>query len=168
MTTDSPSTWPTIRLLRQPRAFSVPNSGIRRATAASVSRHATANAAISTSIASHGPSAPASLATLATDPVISLARCAELVTAAVRQQPVDFLLHRRDVSVAGRGHVDGVDLARMAGRSPGSVASAWARASGMYTSGGLLACGWVTMPMTVNLVLASVTVEPTFSLFAVA
>ena len=38
----------------------------------------------------------------------------------------------------------------------------------MNTSGGLLACGWVTMPMTVNLVFARVTVEPTFSLFAVA
>ena len=48
------------------------------------------------------------------------------------------------------------------------MASAWARASGMYTSGWLLACGWVTMPMMVNLVLAMVTVEPTFSLFAVA
>ena len=50
----------------------------------------------------------------------------------------------------------------------GLVASAWARASGMYTSGGLLACGWATMPMTANLVFARVTVEPTFSLFAVA
>ena len=51
---------------------------------------------------------------------------------------------------------------------PGSVASAWARASGMYTLGGLPACGWVTMPMIVNLTLATVTVEPTFSLCAVA
>ena len=80
--TDSPSSWPTIRLLRQPSAFSVPNSGTRRATAAMVSRLATANAAISTSTASHFPSAPASLAALAADPVISLARSEELVTVA--------------------------------------------------------------------------------------
>ena len=47
-----------------------------------------------------------------------------------------------------------------------AVASAWARASGMYTAGGLPACGWVTMPMIVNLTFATVTVEPTFSLCA--
>ena len=82
MPTDSPSTWPTIRRLRQPSALSVPNSGTRRATAAMVSRLATANAAISTSTASHLPSAPASLAALAADPVISLARSEELVTVA--------------------------------------------------------------------------------------
>jgi hypothetical protein len=80
--TDSPSTWLTIRPLRQPSAFSVPNSGTRRATAAMVSRLATANAAISTSTASHLPRAPASLAALAADPVISLARSLELVTVA--------------------------------------------------------------------------------------
>src|SRR5579872_5312574 len=80
--TDSPRTWLTIRLLRQPRAFSVPNSGTRRATAAMVSRLATANAAIRTRTASHLPSAPASLAVLAADPVISLARSDELVTVA--------------------------------------------------------------------------------------
>ncbi len=50
----------------------------------------------------------------------------------------------------------------------GLVASAWARASGMYTDGGLLACGWVTMPMIVNFLLATVTVSPTLSLWAVA
>ena len=60
MPTDSPSTWLTIRLLRQPSALSVPNSGTRRATAARVSRLATANAAISTSTASHLPRARAS------------------------------------------------------------------------------------------------------------
>ena len=109
--TDSPSTWPTIRLLRQPSAFSVPNSGTRRATAAMVSRLATANAAISTSTASHLPRSLASLAALAADPVISLARSAELVTVGLRQQVLDLLLHRGDVGGAGRGHVDRVDLA---------------------------------------------------------
>ena len=60
----------------------MPDSGTRRATAAMVSRLATANAAIRTRTASHAPSAPASLAALAADPVISLARSAELVTVA--------------------------------------------------------------------------------------
>ncbi len=80
--TDSPMTCPTIRLLRQPRALSVPNSGTRRVTAASVSRLATANAAIRASAASHPPRAPASFAALAAEPVISLAKSAELVAVA--------------------------------------------------------------------------------------
>jgi hypothetical protein len=51
---------------------------------------------------------------------------------------------------------------------PPAVASAWARGSGMYTSGGLPLCGWVTMPTTVNVVLPIVIVEPAFSLCEVA
>ena len=42
----------------------------------------------------------------------------------------------------------------------GLVARACARASGMYMSGGLLACGWLTRPMTVNLVPPMVVAEP--------
>jgi hypothetical protein len=80
MTTDSPSTWTTIRRVRQPIAFSVPNSATRRATAAIVSRQATANAAISTRTDSHRPRSLASLAALDTDPVTSLARLASVVT----------------------------------------------------------------------------------------
>ena len=108
--TDSPSTWPTIRRLRQPSALSVPNSGTRRDTAAMVSRLATANAAISTSTASHLPSTPASLAALAADPVISLARSAELVTVACGSRCRDLLLDHADAGGAGRGHVDRVHL----------------------------------------------------------
>src|ERR1700733_13625048 len=74
MTTDSPSTWAMIRRVRQPSAFSVPNSPTRRATADIVSRLATANAAISTSTASHLPRSLASLAAPDTDVVTSLAR----------------------------------------------------------------------------------------------
>ena len=55
MAIDSPITWAITRRLRQPSAFSVPNSATRRETAAIVSRLATANAAISTSTASHRP-----------------------------------------------------------------------------------------------------------------
>ena len=60
----------------------MPNSATRRATADIVSRLATANAAISTRIASHLPRSLASLAALATDPVTSLARLAAVVTVA--------------------------------------------------------------------------------------
>ena len=74
MATDSPITWAMIRRVRQPSALSVPNSRTRRATAAIVSRLATANAAISTRIDSHLPRSLASLAVLDSDPVTSLAR----------------------------------------------------------------------------------------------
>ena len=80
MATDSPMTCRTIRRLRQPRAFSVPNSRTRRDTAAIVSRLATRNAAISTMIASHLPRLLARLEVLASEPVTSLARSLELVT----------------------------------------------------------------------------------------
>src|SRR5262249_26949241 len=82
MTTASPSTWAVIRLERHPSALSVPNSRTRRATAAIVSRLATANAAISTRIDSHLPSSLASLAVLDTDPVTWLARLAAVGTVA--------------------------------------------------------------------------------------
>src|SRR5579862_2416563 len=146
--TDSPKTWATIRLLRQPRALSVPNSGTRRATAAMVSRLATANAAIRTSTASHLPSAPASLAALAADPVISLARSDELVTVACgsrcRISPWTAAMSAALAAVTYTvltWPVMGLPVA-------GLVARAWARASGMYRSGGLLPCGWLTRPMT--------------------
>ena len=82
MVTDSPSTWATIRRLRQPSALSVPNSRARRDTAAIVSRLATANAAISTRTDSHLPRSLASLAELDTDPVTWLARLEAVVTVA--------------------------------------------------------------------------------------
>ena len=44
----------------------------------------------------------------------------------------------------------------------------WAWASGMYTLGGLLPCGTLTIPITLKLVLAMVTVEPMASFFCVA
>ena len=83
MVTDSPSTWATIRRLRQPSALSVPNSRTRRATAAMVSRLATANAAISTSTDSHRPRSLASRSALVSEPVTWLARLAEVVTVAL-------------------------------------------------------------------------------------
>ena len=76
-------TWPMTRRLRQPRAFSVPNSLTRRDTAAIVSRLATANAATSTAIASHLPRLLARLEALAREPVTWLARSPEVVTVAV-------------------------------------------------------------------------------------
>ncbi len=108
------------------------------------------------------------MAALAADPVISLARSEELVTVACGSRcrisrctaPMSAALAAVTYTVLTSFFND-LPV-------PGSMASAWARASGMYTSGWLLACGWVTMPMMVNLVLAMVTVEPTFSLFAVA
>ena len=47
---------------------------------------------------------------------------------------------------------------------PAAVPIAWARASGMYMSGGLPPCGWVTIPTTLKLCLTMCTVEPIFSL----
>src|SRR5215470_5801540 len=82
MATDSPITWAMIRLDRQPSALSVPNSRTRRATAAIVSRLATANAAINTRTDSHLPRSLASLAALDADPVTWLARLAAVVTVA--------------------------------------------------------------------------------------
>ena len=41
-------------------------------------------------------------------------------------------------------------------------------ANGMYRSGGLLPCGTLTMPMILKFVPPMSTVEPVFSLFAVA
>ena len=73
MAMDSPSTWPMIRRLRQPSAFSVPNSRTRRVTAAIVSRIASPNAAASTATDSHLPRLSARLAALPTDPVTWLA-----------------------------------------------------------------------------------------------
>src|SRR5580692_2788248 len=78
--TDSPMTWPITRRLRQPSAFSVPNSRTRRDTADIVSRLASRNAAISTAIASHLPRLFARLDALDSDPVTSLARSADVVT----------------------------------------------------------------------------------------
>src|SRR5580693_9452816 len=71
--TASPITWKTILRLFQPSAFSVPNSRIRRVTAAIVSRLARKNAAMSTAIASHLPRLFARLAALEIEPVTSLA-----------------------------------------------------------------------------------------------
>ena len=81
--TDSPSTWPTIRLLRQPSALSVPNSRTRRDTAEMVSRLASMKAAARTAIASHLPRLRARLEALASEPVTSLARSLEVVTVAL-------------------------------------------------------------------------------------
>ena len=78
--TDSPMTWPTMRRLFQPSAFSVPNSRTRRETAASVSRLASRNAAMRTAIASHLPRLLARLEALDSEPVTSLARSLEVVT----------------------------------------------------------------------------------------
>jgi hypothetical protein len=61
-------------------AFSVPNSRTRRETAASVSRLASRNAAISTAMASHLPRLLARLDALASEPVTSLARSLEVAT----------------------------------------------------------------------------------------
>jgi hypothetical protein len=61
-------TWPTIRRLRQPRAFSVPNSRTRRVTAAIVSRLASRNAATSTATDSHLPRLVARPDALESDP----------------------------------------------------------------------------------------------------
>ena len=94
MTTDSPITWAMIRLDRQPSALSVPNSRTRRATAAIVSRLATANAAISTRIDSHLPRSLASLAALVTDPVTWFARLEAVVTVSLGQELLDLGLHR--------------------------------------------------------------------------
>ena len=69
-----------IRRERQPSALSVPNSRTRRATAAIVSRLATANAAINTRTDSHRPRSLASLAVLDRDPLTWLARLAAVVT----------------------------------------------------------------------------------------
>ena len=88
MTSVSPITWPTMRRLRQPRAFSVPNSLTRRDTAAMVSRLAIANAATSTTIASHLPRLLARLEALASDPVTWLARSLEVVTVALGSWPL--------------------------------------------------------------------------------
>jgi hypothetical protein len=81
--TDSPSTWPTIRLLRQPSALSVPNSRTRRDTAEIVSRLASRKAAARTAIASHLPRLRARPDALASEPVTSLARSLEVVTVAL-------------------------------------------------------------------------------------
>ena len=47
-------------------------------------------------------------------------------------------------------------------------ASDWARASGMYTLGGLLPSGWATVPMMVNFAPPIVIVPPVFRPFEVA
>ena len=138
----------------------MPNSGTRRATAAMVSRLATANAAIRTRTASHLPRAPASLAAPAADPVISLARSAELVTVAAGRRcsiscctvPISVALAALTYTVSTRPFID-LPVA-------GLVARAAARASGMYMFGGLPDSGWLTRPMTVNLVPPMVVVEP--------
>ena len=78
--TVSPITWPMMRRLFQPSAFSVPNSRTRRETAAIVSRLASRNAAIRTASASHLPRLLARLEALDSEPVTSLARSAEVVT----------------------------------------------------------------------------------------
>src|ERR1700730_6201393 len=83
----SPMTWPTIRLLRQPSALSVPNSLTRRETAAIVSRLASRNAATRTATASHLPRLLARLDALAREPVTSLARSLEVVTVAPGTTP---------------------------------------------------------------------------------
>ena len=72
----------TIRRLRQPSAFSVPNSRTRRVTADIVSRVASRNAAMSTAIASHLPRLLASDAALEIEPVTSLASVFWSVTVA--------------------------------------------------------------------------------------
>ena len=87
--TDSPITWPTMRRLCQPSAFSVPNSRTRRDTAAIVSRLASRNAAMRTAIASHLPRLLARLEALDSEPVTSLARSLEVVTV-VRAAPWDL------------------------------------------------------------------------------
>ena len=76
-------TWPITRLLRQPSALRVPNSRIRRATAAIVSRLAIRNATMSTAIASHFPRLLARLEVLASEPVTCLARSLDVVTVAL-------------------------------------------------------------------------------------
>src|SRR5215467_10659497 len=91
MVIDSPSTWPTIRLLRQPSALSVPNSRTRRDTADIVSRLASRKAAARTATASHLPRLRARLEALASDPVTSLARSLEVVTLAVGATRVNSL-----------------------------------------------------------------------------
>ena len=53
-------------------------------------------------------------------------------------------------------------------RLTGLLASAWARASGMYSSGALLPGAWPTTPITVNLAPAIVTADPVFSPCAAA
>src|ERR1700733_12808099 len=68
-----PLTGKRILRLFQPSAFSVPNSRIRRVTAAIVSRLARKNEAMSTAIASHLPRLFARLAALEIEPVTSLA-----------------------------------------------------------------------------------------------
>ena len=80
MAIDSPSTWPTTRRDRQPSAFSVPNSRMRRETADRVSRLASRNAAMRTAIASHLPRLLTSEAALESEPVTSLARLSSSVT----------------------------------------------------------------------------------------
>ena len=92
VTTDSPMTWPMIRLLRQPMAFSVPNSRARRDTADIVSSPATANAATSTRMDNQVPRSPASFAALPSEPLIWLARLAELVTVAFGSSALISLL----------------------------------------------------------------------------
>src|SRR5579859_7729625 len=77
---DSPTTWPTTRRDRQPRAFSVPNSRTRRDTADMVSRLASRKAAMRTAIASHLPRLLASDEALAREPVTWLARLLSSVT----------------------------------------------------------------------------------------
>ena len=164
--TDSPMTWPTMRRLRQPIAFSVPNSRTRRETADRVSRLASRNAAISTAMASHLPRLLARLEALDSEPVTSLARSAEVVTVSEGRALLDLALHGGDVRGAVGRDVDGVhvvlhvgqllrdrerdvDVRRVvAGRSP-------------------------TMPTTlkfvvVPLLLPIAMVEPTVSLFCVA
>ncbi len=71
-----------MRLVRQPRALSVPNSRTRRATAAVVSRLATANAAMRTAIANQRPRSLIRLVAAASEPVTALAKLPEEVTVA--------------------------------------------------------------------------------------
>ena len=157
-----------IRLPRQPSAFSVPNSRTRRDTAAIVSSTATANAAISTRTDSHLPRSLASFAALVSEPVTWLARLLGVVTVARRQQLGISLLHGGDVRGAGRGDVDRVDVVLQAAAAGPVRPATWARAAGCTRCGGLLPCGWVTMPMTVNFVPPTLIVPPVFRPFDVA
>ena len=116
MVIDSPSTWPMIRLLRQPSALRVPNSRTRRDTADMVSRLASRKAATRTAIASHLPRLLARLEALDSEPVTSLARSLEVVTVALGVACVISLDTVEISGRAGRRHVDRVHLVLHAGQ----------------------------------------------------
>ena len=108
-TTDSPSTCPTMRRLRQPSALRVPNSRTRRETADTVSRLATRKAATRAARPATCRAGRRGSEALESEPLTWSARSSAVVTVALGRDRLDLRLDGGDVLGAVGLHVDLVD-----------------------------------------------------------